>query len=182
MNIKRCTKCKVEYNLNMFGKDKHKQDGKTCKCKYCNAKYMVWRNMVDRCTKPNDSQYSRYGKRGITVCDEWLTYQGMEAWIETYWVKDLQIDRIDNDKGYAPSNCRFTTCSNNYINRSVMGNTPYRGVHFNKKNNKYITKLTINSKSKYIGEYSNPITSAIMYDRYVIANNLPQSLNFKVCL
>ena len=61
----------------------------------------------------------RYARRGIDVCDEWLNdYKAFEDWCnENGYKKGLQIDRIDNSKGYCPSNCRFVTPSENSRNR-----------------------------------------------------------------
>ena len=69
----------------------------------------VYRNMVRRCTNPNDSNYRHYGKRGITVCDEWLTdFNVFESFALANGYNDtLTIDRIDNDKGYYPTNVQF---------------------------------------------------------------------------
>lgn len=77
-------------------------------------------NMIQRCTNPNSTYFPRYGGRGITVCQEWRTRNNFKEWALSHGYRnDLTIDRIDNDKGYSPDNCRWVTPSQNCCNRST---------------------------------------------------------------
>ena len=77
-------------------------------------------NMIQRCTNPNSTYFPRYGGRGITVCHEWRTRNNFKDWALSHGYRnDLTIDRIDNDKGYSPDNCRWVTPSQNCCNRST---------------------------------------------------------------
>lgn len=80
--------------------------------------HKAWTNLVDRCTNKNHRKYAGYGGRGITVCDEWINSpQNFVAWsLENGWAKGLEIDRIDNNSGYSPGNCRWVTDKQNAQN------------------------------------------------------------------
>lgn len=81
--------------------------------------YPTWSGMVSRCCNPKSPAYKDYGGRGITVCDEWRhDPTDFIAWLEDNgYGKGLHIDRIDNDSGYYPENCRVATPRQNACNR-----------------------------------------------------------------
>jgi len=80
--------------------------------------YVVWKSMLQRCENPNNPEYKNYGGRGITVCDEWHDAQVFINWaLASGWQKGLQIDRIDNNGSYEPSNCRWVTRKENSRNK-----------------------------------------------------------------
>ena len=82
--------------------------------------YNIWLGIKKRCYSPKDSHYERYGLRGISMCDEWKSdYSSFRSWAITNGYDDkLSIDRIDNDKGYSPDNCRWADNSTQQNNRS----------------------------------------------------------------
>jgi hypothetical protein len=71
-----------------------------------------WRNMLDRCTNPKCKYYPSYGGRGISVCDRWMGPHGFANFYADMGPKQdptFSVERIDNDKGYEPGNCKWGT-------------------------------------------------------------------------
>jgi hypothetical protein len=79
--------------------------------------YRTWQGMMARCYKSERSDYRNYGGRGILVCERWHDLNNFVKDMEGSYIQDTQIDRIDNDKGYSPENCRWVTASRNCSNQ-----------------------------------------------------------------
>lgn len=122
--------------------------------------YIVWEGIKDRCLNKRDKAYSSYGGRGIDICDEWKnSFVAFSEWAYANgYVEEklpsgrnrLMIDRIDNNKGYYPENCRWVTAK-------VQNN--------NRRSNRY---LTINGETKTIAEW----TDYAHFKRNTIKNRL----------
>lgn len=94
--------------------------------------YSVWRSMLDRCYNQSSTHFCDYGGRGITVCDEWHDYATFREWSVTNgYDKEAKhgactIDRIDNNAGYYPDNCRWVNseaqCNNRRNNHIIEFN------------------------------------------------------------
>lgn len=126
-----------------------KRNEATCKCIHMkrigksNSKdgrntiiYSKWIGMKTRCFNKNDSRYSDYGGRGITICDEWLYFDNFYKWsLENGYKDGYSIERKDVNGNYCPENCCWI---------------PLKDQAKNKRNTLYVE---INGKRKRLKEW-----------------------------
>lgn len=77
-----------------------------------------WKNMISRCTEPQNNRYYMYGAKGIIICDRWLeNFQNFLEDMGNKPGKEYSIDRIDGTQGYFKENCRWSTSKEQANNR-----------------------------------------------------------------
>lgn len=77
----------------------------------------AWSAMKQRCLNPRHPRWSDYGGRGITVCKRWMEFQNFNADMGSRPSPQHSLDRIDNDGGYEPGNCRWATIAQQMASR-----------------------------------------------------------------
>lgn len=85
----------------------------------CTPIWYSWSGMFGRCDNPRHPRYSSYGGRGITICDRWRGNRGFVHFLADMGERPegLTLDRVDNDRGYSPGNCRWATPKQQANNR-----------------------------------------------------------------
>lgn len=89
--------------------------------------YVIWAGMKARCENKSHFGYPYYGKRGICVCEDWHEFIKFYQWAILTYRKGLEIDRINVNGNYEPSNCRWVTKKENARNRRNTFYIEYKG-------------------------------------------------------
>lgn len=122
----RC-KCDCGRTVDVITSNLNKGNTASCGCRLTESRikhgmsgtkvHAVWKSMVFRCHNPKDRSFHNYGGRGITVCTEWR--ESFSQFIADMGLRPdgFDIDRIDNNKGYGPDNCRWVSRKRNLNNR-----------------------------------------------------------------
>jgi hypothetical protein len=97
--------------------------------------YGMWFQMISRCENPDNHKYKDYGKRGISVCEEWHNFWNFVSWSDSVGGRPngYTIDRIDVNGNYEPNNCRWasskTQSLNKRSNRIITFNNQSKPLH-----------------------------------------------------
>lgn len=81
--------------------------------------YGIWGKMIGRCHNKRDHRYKHYGGRGISVCEEWRSFENFYEWaVNSKYEENLTLERIDVNAGYSPTNCKWATWKQQQNNRT----------------------------------------------------------------
>lgn len=116
--------------------------------------YGIWCSMKARCYNKNTKYYDRYGGRGIDICDQWKNdYESFKDWsVKNGYSDGLSIDRINNDRGYSPDNCRWISMKEQANNRSSNRLITFQGETHNLT--EWAEILNINPKTLFTRLYN----------------------------
>ena len=127
--------------------------------------YGIWGNMIYRCRNKNSTSYYRYGGRGIKVCKRWMKFENFYADMGDRPSSLHSLDRIDSEKGYSPSNCRWATQQQQTWNRRKKRNQKalYKGV--SKRGKSWQARIW----NRLVGKFKTAKEAALAYDAAVLA-------------
>lgn len=90
--------------------------------------YFIWGGVKQRCLNPKHAAYHRYGGRGITICDRWKdSFDNFLQDMGGSYKSKLTLERVDNNKGYCPENCRWATMKEQANNTNTNKHITYNG-------------------------------------------------------
>lgn len=144
----------------------HKPNKNNLKHGLCNTRlYNIYRGMKQRCYYDKHSHYKDYGGRGITICKEWLhDFQAFYDWSVTHGYDDnLTIDRVDNNKGYSPDNCRFVSNFEQQNNRRDNVYLTYDNKTLSIRD--WAKELNVNVKTLYTRKFKNWNVKDVLFGR-----------------
>jgi len=149
--------------------------------------YKLWCNIIQRCYNPKNHSYKYYGEKGVIMEDYFKnSYENFINWIKGIanyekWLNssELSLDRIDNTLGYVRGNIKFSTKTEQVENQNFRldNKSGYKGVCYHKLNKKYGATITINKSKVFLGYYDTALEAALVYDNYVLKNNLNRKTN-----
>ncbi len=146
-----------------------------------NRFYSIWYAIKRRCYNSEYKAFADYGGRGIIVCEEWLDVVKFIEWCESTCPneKGISLDRIDNDKGYSPENCRWTDVSTQNINQRMRrtNTSGYVGIHWVESKLKWVSRINVEKKRIWLGDYKTIEEAVQARDNYITQNNLPHKLS-----
>lgn len=93
-----------------------------------NPEYPIWNAMLSRCNNPKNNAYSRYGGRGIKVCERWLDFVNFISDVGRRPSKIHSLERMNNDGNYCPENVKWGTPDEQRSNRSDNRLIEYHGI------------------------------------------------------
>jgi hypothetical protein len=128
-----------------------------------------WRSMHRRCSETTNPSFQNYGGRGIRVCETWGDFnQFLSDMGEP--PKGMSLDRINNEGGYSPENCRWATPFQQVVNRRKFKSrnkrpvtSRFRGVHLS-KNGTWQAQISVSNKTVYLGRFKSESAAALAYN------------------
>ncbi len=140
--------------------------------------YRIWNTMIQRCENKNDPNYLNYGARGISVCSLWRNnFESFYLYVSSllnYGKENYIIDRINNDGNYEPGNLKWSTYHSSNLNKRMSrhNTSGYIGVSYSKRDELFLSYITVKKKQKVIKYSKDPVIVARARDNYIKINKL----------
>ena len=118
--------------------------------RYHTPEYKVWASMKNRCKDDEHWASQNYSGKGVSVCDRWEEFENFYEDMGDRPAPNFELDRINNDEGYNPSNCQWITKQDNL------------------RKKEQVTKVSINNKEYTLKEICKEynLTYQSVYQRY----------------
>lgn len=110
----------------------------------------TWVNMRHRCNNIQHKAYPNYGGRGITVCPQWGSYEQFARDMGPKPTQQHSLDRIDNNQGYYPENCRWATRLEQQRNLRINkhNKSGVSGVRYSARDKRWVARGFYNGKTQ----------------------------------
>lgn len=142
--------------------------------------HTVWVSMKQRCNNPNSPSYENYGGRGITYDPSWEKFENFFSDMGER-PEGKELDRIDVDKGYSKSNCRWVDSTVQSHNQRKRENTTskYVGVYFDQSKGRWVARIHHYLETYWLGSFLTEEEAAKAYDKrcqelYGVTKNFKQ--------
>lgn len=128
--------------------------------------YNTWNHMMQRCYSPNENQITY---KGCTICPEWHNFQNFAKWFEENYIEGFHLDKdilVKGNKVYSPETCCFVPVEINSLVKNFNRRNGKSGVQ---KQKKFISKITKNGKTIYLGSFK---TEDEAHNRYIVERKI----------
>lgn len=134
--------------------------------------------MLARCRTPSHHAFRNYGARGIAVCERWSRFENFITDMGAC-PAGLTLERIDNDRGYEPENCKWATRAEQHRNTRRTQKLTFNGVTLCKQDWCKRTGLdwaTLNGRLRRGWTIERALTTPATYSRSITLNGTTKTL------